>query len=63
MFNNYTSSYEEHLELSKLPSLKVRMLRTIVTQTYEIMYKDCPSYLHDLISTQMYQETKIFFQI
>ena len=55
VYTNYTSTYEEFLELSKLPSLKVRRLRTIGTQTYKMINKDCPSYMHDLINIKKHQ--------
>jgi hypothetical protein len=33
-----------------LPSLKIRRLRTIAVETFKIIHKQSPSYLHDLIS-------------
>ena len=41
--------YENLLKKSKLPSLKIRRLRTIAVETFKIIHKS-PSYLHDLIS-------------
>ena len=49
VYNNYTINYEELLHLSKLPSLKVRRLRSIALETFKIINKNCPSYLYDLI--------------
>jgi hypothetical protein len=43
-------NYEELLHLSKLPSLKVRRLRSIALETFKIINKNCPSYLYDLIN-------------
>jgi hypothetical protein len=31
---------------SKLPSLKIRRLKTIVVETFKIIHKNSPSYLH-----------------
>jgi hypothetical protein len=39
-----------YLKKSKLPSLKIRRLRTIAVETFKIIHKQSPSYLHDLIS-------------
>lgn len=36
--------------MSKLPSLKVRRLRSIAIETFKIINKQTPSYLHDLIN-------------
>jgi hypothetical protein len=36
------------LEKSKLPSLKIRRLKTIAVETFKIIHKNSPSYLHDL---------------
>ena len=33
-----------------MPSLKIRRLRTIAVETFKIIHKQSPSYLHDLIS-------------
>ena len=48
--DNYTSNYEELLHLSKLSSLKVRRLRSIVLETFKIINKTSPSYLYELIN-------------
>lgn len=55
VYDNYTCSYEELLNLSKLPSLKVRRLRSIAIETYKIINKECPSYLYDLINIKNHQ--------
>ena len=49
IYNEYTSSYEDPLCKSKLPSLKVRRLRTFALEVFKIANKDCPVYLFDLI--------------
>ena len=41
---------ENLLKKSKLPSLKIRRLRTIAVETFKIIHRQSPSYLHDLIS-------------
>lgn len=48
-FNDYNSNYSEHLEKSKMPSLKNMRLRTMVLDTYKIWNKQGQQYLHDLI--------------
>jgi hypothetical protein len=55
VYNNYTINYEELLHLSKLPSLKVRRLSSIALETFEIINKNCPSYLYDLINIKKHQ--------
>jgi hypothetical protein len=40
-------NYEELLEKSKMPSLKVRRLRRIAIETFKIIYKESTIYLHD----------------
>ena len=44
------NTYENLLKKSKLPSLKIRRLRTIAVKTFKIILKQSPSYFHDLIS-------------
>jgi hypothetical protein len=42
------------LEKSKLPSLKIRWLKTIAVETFKIIHKkNSPSYLHDLINIKL----------
>jgi hypothetical protein len=54
------------LEKSKLPSLKIRRLKTIAVETFKIIHKNSPSYLHDLINIKFQnynlrsQETAVF---
>jgi hypothetical protein len=44
-------SYKNLLEKSKLPSLKIRRLKTIVVETFKIIHKNSPIYLHLIIET------------
>jgi hypothetical protein len=41
------------LEKSKLPSLKIRILKTIAVETFKIIHKNSSSYLHDLINIKL----------
>jgi len=49
IYEDQNSTYEELLEKSKLPSLKVRRIRTIAIETSKIINKQSPLYLHDLV--------------
>jgi hypothetical protein len=49
IYNDYNSTYENLLIVSKLPTLKVRRLRTMAIEGYKILHKKSPPYLHDLI--------------
>jgi hypothetical protein len=49
IYEDYDSSYEDLLQKSKLPSLKVRRIRTIAIETFKIIHRKSPQYLHDLI--------------
>jgi hypothetical protein len=42
---DYENTYENFLKKSKLPSLKIRRLRTIAVETFKIIHKQSPSYL------------------
>jgi hypothetical protein len=53
IYDDYNSSYENLLEKSKLPSLKIRRLKTIAVETLKIIHKNSPSYLHDLINIKL----------
>ena len=53
IYEDYNSSYENMLEKSKLPSLKIRRLKTIAIETFKIIHKNSPSYLHDLINIKL----------
>jgi hypothetical protein len=45
IYNDYNSTYENLLIVSKLPTLKVRRLRTMAIEVYTILHKESPSYL------------------
>jgi hypothetical protein len=40
IYNDYVLNYEELLEKSKMPSLKVRRLRRIAIETFKIIHKE-----------------------
>jgi phage FluMu protein Com len=44
------STCEELLAKSKLPYLKIRCIRTIAIETFKIINKETPQYLHDLVT-------------
>jgi hypothetical protein len=46
---NY-STYEKLLAKSKLPSLKIRHICTIAIETFKIINKETPQYLHNLVT-------------
>jgi hypothetical protein len=50
IYNDYKSTYDELLEKSLLPTLKVRRLRTLAIETFKILNKFSPIFLHDLIT-------------
>ena len=50
IYDEYDSSYENLLEKSKLSSLKIRRIRSIAVETFKIVNKQSPLYLHDLIN-------------
>lgn len=49
IYEDHSASYEDLLCKSKLPSLKVRRMRSLAIEVFKIINKDCPVYLHDLI--------------
>jgi hypothetical protein len=38
IYEDYDSSYEDLLQKSKLPSLKIRRIRTIAIETFKIIH-------------------------
>ena len=50
IYNENHSTYAELLAKSKLPSLKIRRIRTIAIETFKIINKETPQYLHDLVT-------------
>lgn len=49
IYNDYVSDYDTLLALSKMPTLKLRRLRTMALEVFKILHKESPVYLHDLI--------------
>ena len=49
IYDDYTNSYNYLLEQSKLPSLKIRRLRAMALETYIIIYKTSPVFIHDIV--------------
>jgi hypothetical protein len=47
IYNDYNSTYDNLLIVSKLPTLKVRRLRTMAIEIYKILHLESRSYLHD----------------
>jgi len=52
IYNDYLSSYDSLLEKSKMPCLKLRRMRILALETFKIIYKESPFYLHDLITVK-----------
>lgn len=52
IYNDYVSDYDSLLQKSQLPSLRVRRLRTVALETFKIIHKQCPVYLHDLLNVK-----------
>ena len=63
------STYEELLQRSCLPTLKLRRMRAMALQVFNIVHKESPLYLHDLINikqrsyTFRYQNTAVLPQV
>ena len=49
IYEDCSASYDELLSKSKLPSLKVRRMRSLAIEVYKVINKGCPAYLQDLI--------------
>ena len=60
IYQDHNSTYEDLLIKSKMPSLKVRRLRTMAIEVFRTVNHENPVYLHDLINIK---KNKIFFQI
>ena len=50
IYNDSDSSYENLLEKSQLPSLRLRRLRSMAIEVFKIINKQTPVYLHDLVT-------------
>ena len=45
---NFTKSYEPLLEQSKLPTLKIGRMKSLALETYKIVTKSNPEFLHNI---------------
>jgi hypothetical protein len=59
IYEDYSSSYEDLLNKSRLPTLKIRRLRTMAIEVYKILNKKSPMYLNDLF---VYKESRYSFR-
>ena len=50
VFNDFSSSYEALLEKANMPILHISRIRLIAIETFKILHKLSPVYLHDLVS-------------
>ena len=50
VFNDFDSSYETLLEKVNMPTLHVSRIRLMAIETFKIVHKMSPVYLHDLLS-------------
>ena len=50
IYNDSDSPYENLLEKSQLPSLRLRRLRSMAIEVFKIINKQTPVYLHDLVT-------------
>ena len=60
IYDDFLTSYEELLVKSKLPSLKLRRIRTMALESFKIINKDCPVILHDLPYNGYFLRLEIF---
>ena len=49
IYEDYISDYHTLLSRSRLPSLKLRRMRTMALEIHKIIHKQGPTYLHDLV--------------
>ena len=59
VFSDFNSSYEALLERANMPTLHVNGIRLIAIETFKILHKMLPVYLHDLVS---YKESNYSFR-
>ena len=59
VFNDFTSSYEALLERANMPTLNISRIRLMAIETFKILHKMTPIYLHDLVS---YKESNYSFR-
>ena len=48
IYHDYDTDFDSLLAKSKLPTLHVRRIRTLALETYKLINKEGPKYLHDL---------------
>ncbi len=49
IYDDYKSTYDELLDRAKVPSLKIRRMRTMAIECFKILYKLSPPCLQDLV--------------
>jgi hypothetical protein len=50
IYDDYTNSYNFLLDQSKLPSLKIRRMRTMALETFKILNKSSPEFIQNIIT-------------
>ena len=50
IYNDYNSDYDTLLLNSKMPTLKLRRLRTMALEAFKILNHQGPVYLHDMLN-------------
>ena len=50
IYNDYNSDYDTLLLNSKMPTLKLRRLRTMALEAFKILNHQEPVYLHDMLN-------------
>ena len=50
VYNDYKIDYNSLLEKSKLPTLHVRRIRNLALESYKIINKEGPKFLHELVN-------------
>jgi hypothetical protein len=69
IYEDYSITYEELLCKSKIPSLKIRRLRTVALEVFKIISRECSVYLQDLITIKnssysfRYQNKAVILQV
>ena len=59
VYNDFSSSYEALLEKANMLTLHISRIRLIAIETFKILHKLSPVYLHDLVS---YKEPSYSFK-
>ena len=50
IYEDYNNTYEELLHIAKVPSLQIRIMRTMALECFKILYKLSPPCLNDLVA-------------